>query len=83
MSKKPMTQREIKKGKKKEKAEMLTVYNPRGQAVPLQIRDPEKDFYVSEQTIHLGPGKRYTDYAHMFNRDQIENLSTKGMIRVL
>lgn len=83
MSKKLVTQREIKKSKKQERADMITVYNPRSQSVPLQIRDPEKDFYVSEQTIHLGPGKRYTDYAHMFNKNQLENLSTKGMIRVL
>lgn len=86
-SKRPLTQREIKKKKNVESGksdETITIYNPsRAKMVSIQVRDPGKDFYLSEQTVRVGPGKRYTNKKSFFNPNQLKNLSVRGDIRVL
>ncbi|MBD3405033.1 MAG: hypothetical protein GF411_02720 [Candidatus Lokiarchaeota archaeon] len=85
-SKRPLTQREIKKKKQVESksAETMTVYNPsRAKMISIQVRDPSKDFYLSEQTIRIGPGKKYTNKKSFFNPNQLKNLGARGDIKVL
>jgi len=83
--KRPLTQAEIKKKKELEKGsgEKITVYSRAKRTIPIQVREPGKDFYVAERTIHLGRGKKYTDYKSRFNMDQIDNLRKKGEIQVV
>ena len=83
--KRPLTQAELKKKKQMEKGngEMMTVYSRAKRTIPIQVRDPGKDFYVTEKTIHLGRGKKYTDLKSRFNMDQITNLRKKGEIQVV
>ena len=83
----PLTQREIKKAKAAEEGAnegKMTVYNPsQSRMIPIQIRDPKKDFFVAEQTIQIGPQKTFTERKSFFNMDQIKNLTQKGDIRVV
>ena len=85
--KKPLTQRELRAVKKKASGdgeENMTVYNPSPRKmIPIQIRKPGSDFYVGEQTIRIGPYKRYTNKKNFFNADQITNLRAKGFIKVI
>ena len=78
---KPMTQREIKKQRsQKENEPQLSVFNSSKTMIPIQLREPGSDFYVSEKSIYLSPGKSYTDRTSLFNEHQIENLRAKGKI---
>jgi len=83
--KRPLTQRELKKIRKAKEAdgERMTVYNPTKRMIPIQVRDVGRDFFVSEQSIYVGPGKRYTDKRSRFNMDQIANLQAKGEIKII
>ena len=86
-AKRPLTQRELRKQKEKKLGvheNDITIYNPsRSRMISVQVRDPESDFYIGEQTVHIHPGKRYTNKESRFNQAQLKNLQSKGELRII
>jgi hypothetical protein len=82
-NKRPLTQREIMKRTPKADDPAITIYNNTNNIVQIQIREPGKDFYVSEQTIRIPPKKSYRARADYFNSHQLQNLKERGEIKVL
>jgi hypothetical protein len=80
----PLTQKEIKKDvRSKAEEPRTTVTNVTKRTIPLQLRDQNADFYVSERSVQIGAGKTFTDRTSLFNPSQLSNLQAKGEIRVL
>lgn len=80
----PLTQREILKNKKSKASEpQVTVTNRTKRMLTIQLRDVDSDFYVSERSIYINPGKSYTDRHSIFNENQLSNLKAKGEISVI
>ena len=50
--------------------------------IPLQVRAPGSDFYTNEQQIRLFPGKDVILPKSYVMEDQINNLRSRGMIKV-
>lgn len=84
MQKRPLTQREI-KNRKTDKANepRVTVSNTTKRMIILQLRDKNSDFYLSERSIYLRPGKMYSDRRSLFNESQLNNLRAKGEVRII
>lgn len=80
----PLSQREVKQQKEATAAgPLVTLYNPRTQAVVIRQRPPGSDFFISEQTITIR-GKRTTKIPKNFlDSEQIKNLQMRGHIKVI
>ena len=82
--KRPLTQREIKKSRQAKVDEPeQTVMNVSTQTIGIQISKPDGDFYIHEQTINVKPGGSFRDKISKFNRNQIDNLKKKRIIKVV
>jgi hypothetical protein len=82
--KRPLTQREIKKRKQAAVDEPeQTVMNISAQTIGIQLSKPGGDFYIHEQTIRVKPGGSHRDKVSKFNRNQIDNLKKKRIIKVV
>lgn len=80
----PLTQREIKKERQSKADEPKTmVTNMTKRTLILQVREKGSDFYIGERSIHVGPGRSFSDRSSIFNEDQLSNLKAKGEIRVM
>ena len=64
------------------KNETVKVYNRSKQMIPLQVREPKGDFYISERQIQLMPGKEVLLPASHVMRDQLDNLRSRGMLAI-
>lgn len=85
-SKRPLTQREIRKQKQKaEKVQYVTIVNRSGkQTVPIQLKAlPGQDFFVGETTVPLYPKKMAKFPKHRLYLEQIDNFKKQGRIQVL
>lgn len=75
----PLTQRELAKREKAKEA-TITVTNNTKRMIQVQVKDPGSDFFISEQTIRIGPGKSFTAPESSFYKHQLNNLKVKGEI---
>jgi hypothetical protein len=80
----PLSQREVKQQKESvAPGPVVTLYNPRSQAVPIRQRPPGSDFFTHEQTITIR-GKSLAKVPKNFlDWDQIKNLQMRGHIKVI
>lgn len=86
MSKKPLTQRELKQQKlKKAKVSRVTIVNRcKDQTVPIQLKAPEGvSFWVGEQTVNLYPKRMASLPENRLYWEQIRNFEKSGRIRVI
>lgn len=84
MSDRPLTQQELKRQKvRKSEEPQLMVHNKSRHLVQIQVRDPNADFYVGEQTIRIPAGKSFVDRKPIFNMKQLTNLRSKGVLQLI
>ena len=62
--------------------ETVTVYNCGRQKVGIQVSPPGGDFFLSEQQIHLFPGKSVQLQKEYLRWEQISNLRSRREIEV-
>ena len=67
----------------KNKKTSVRVYNSSNQMIPLQVRVPNTDFYTNEQQIRILPGSSVLLPKDHMMEDQLKNLKSRGMIKVL
>ena len=82
MVRRPQTQEEISREKKKD---LIKIHNRSKQMIPIHVQSgPSKDFFVAEHTIKLMPGMTSTPLPKdSVNMNQVRNLSKKKMLRVI
>jgi hypothetical protein len=65
------------------KTRVVRLYNNSKQMIPLQVRAPGSEFYTGETQVRLDPGKDVLlPHSHL-RHDQIDNLTRRGMLRIL
>ena len=64
------------------KSPIVTIYNCGTQMIPLQVRTPGGDFFLSEQQIQLLPGKSVELPESHVSESQLANLQGKGLLKV-
>jgi hypothetical protein len=65
------------------KTHVVRIYNNSKQMIPLQVRTPGGDFFTSEQQVRIMPGRDVLLLKSHLRSDQIENLTKKGLVRVV
>lgn len=65
------------------KSHVQKLYNCSPQTLNIQVRKPGSDFYRGEQQIKLGPGKTVDLPKDHLIQEQILNLQSKRMLKVL
>jgi hypothetical protein len=63
--------------------EVATIYNRSKQMIPIQVAPPGGDFYLSEQQVHLRPGKTVQVAKSHLRWEQIQNLAARGILQVV
>lgn len=66
----------------RQRTEVVRIYNRGKQAVPLQVRPPQGDFYLTEQQVHLIPGKSVLLPKDHLRMEQVTNLAARGVLKV-
>ena len=66
----------------RQRAEVVRVYNRGRQTIPLQVRPPGGDFFLTEQQVHLAPGKSVLLPKDHLRMDQVTNLAARGVLKV-
>ena len=72
-----------KPAKTKKKSAVIRVYNCSKQMIPLQVRPPGSDFFSNEQQVRLQPNKETLLPKSHVRMEQIRNLQSRRMLRVL
>jgi|CXWL01.1.fsa_nt_gi hypothetical protein len=72
-----------KKTSSKKKSAVIRVYNCSKQMIPLQVRPPGSDFFSNEQQVRLQPNKEALLPKSHIRMEQIRNLQSRRMLRVL
>lgn len=67
----------------KSKSHTIRIYNCSNQMIPLQIRAPNSDFYSNEQQVRIRPNQDVLLPKSHVRKDQIANLQSKRMIKVV
>lgn len=86
MSKRPLTQREIRQQQtKKSKVAKVTIVNRcKKQTIPIQLRAPDGvSFWVGEQTVPLYPQRMAVFPENRLYWDQIRNFQKAGRIQII
>lgn len=60
----------------------VRIYNRSKQAVYLQVRNPDGEFYTGQQQVRLMPGQDVMLPKSHVMEDQIKNLRAKMMVQV-
>lgn len=68
---------------KAKKSHVIRVYNNSNQLIQLQMRAPGGDFFTNETQVRITPGKDVLVPKSHLRKDQIENLTKKGFIKIL
>lgn len=67
----------------KNKSHVVRIYNCSNQLIPLQVRAPGSDFYSNEQQVRIGPNQDVLLPKSHLREDQIKNLQSRRMIKVV
>ena len=68
---------------KAQKSHVVRIYNNSKQLIQLQLRAPGGDFFTSETQARIAPGRDVLLPKSHLRKDQIENLTKKGFIKIL
>lgn len=61
----------------------VSVYNCSRQTIPVQVGTKDGDFYLTQQQIHLQPGKVVDLPRTHVLEEQLTNLQARGLVRVI
>lgn len=64
-------------------AHVIRLMNISKQMIPLQVRPPQGDFYLHEQQVRINPGATVMLPKNHLRSDQLQNLQSRRMIRVI
>lgn len=64
------------------KGETIRIYNRGQQVLSLQVGNPNGDFYLHEQQVHLSPKQSVELPKDHVRMDQINNLAARGMLSI-
>jgi len=67
----------------KTKSHTIRIYNNSKQLLSIQMRAPKSDFYSNEQQVRINPGQDAELPKSHVRMEQINNLKSKGFIKVL
>lgn len=67
----------------KKNTEVIRLFNCSRQLLKLQVRPPGGDFYLHEQQVSLRPGQTVLLPKDHLIQDQVSNLQSRGMLKVI
>ena len=68
---------------KAKRTAVIRVYNNSKQLIQLQMRAPGGDFFTNETQVRINPGQSALLPKSHVRKDQIENLTKKGFLKIL